>query len=139
MNRGSSSVTILNPIKNQRGDVLEWRPTVLDGVHIERKHAAAESGAESLKQTTIIIWKQIVTQCGLCCVSKNVLNKSVDGYGMFALSVGDYIVPGTCQDVPEAGKPMKAFIQSHDVLQIVSVEELFYGNTAMQHWEVTAK
>lgn len=130
------NVTVLNSIKDGHGNILRWQCTPLSGVHLERVQIGADTQSEA-KVTLVMIWKRALG--GLRCAPKSILNIMEDSTGAFSLDVGEYIIPGICTDVPEAGSPIKGFLKTHDVLQITAVEECPYGSPAMQHWEVEAK
>ena len=125
------NVTVLNSIKDSRGIVQQWQCTPLNHVHLELVHKGADDNSEGAS-TLVMIWK---TKLGsLSCVPKGNVAP-----GCFSLDVGEYLIPGIVTEPPEAGEPIRGFIKTHNVLQITSVEECFYGAPAMQHWEVTAK
>lgn len=130
------NVTVLNSIKDPRGNILRWQCTPLTGVHLERTHIGADSNSTA-KVTLVMVWKKYLGV--LSCVSKGVLNGLENSTGAFCLDVGEYLIPGICTDVPEAGAPIKGYLKTHDVLQITAVEECLYGSFALQHWEVEAQ
>lgn len=130
------NVTVLNSIKDPRGNILRWQCTPLSWVHLERTHIGADN-ASAAKVTLVMVWKQRLGH--LSCVSKGELNAMEDSSGAFSLDVGEYLIPGICTEVPEAGAPIKGFLKAHHVLQITAVEECLYGSSSMQHWEVEAQ
>lgn len=130
------NVTVLNSIKDQRGNILRWQCTHLSGVHLERVQIGADTQSTA-KVTFVMVWKQALGV--LSCVPKSVLNALEVSAGSFSLEIGEYIIPGICTDVPEAGSPIKGFLKAHHVLQITAVEECLYGSSSMQHWEVEAQ
>ena len=122
------NVTVLNAIRDNRGNILRWQCTPLAGVHLERVHRGAEDG----KTTLVMVWKNRLGP--LSCVSKGELAE-----GSFSLDVGEYLMPGIVTEPPEAGAPIREYIRTHDVMQITAVEECLYGDPAMQHWEVECR
>lgn len=128
-------ITVLNGVKDARGNVVEWRATVLDGVRVERKKSGS-GGTETQRTSTLLIWTHAVFKHRLSCVPKRMLLSDRSG---FSLDAGEYIIPGICTDIPPVSAPIKGFLQTHDVMQITGVEECFYGSASMQHWEVTCQ
>lgn len=139
--RGTDTITVLNAIKDNRGNITSWKSTVLRNVHFERcisgqVHTVAR---EVQRDYFLMIWKGMVDADGLRCVPHNQLAVVEDLDKVFSLECGDYIIPSMCEDVPESGKPLKDFLRTHDVLQITSVESCLYGSSYLQHWEVKAE
>lgn len=135
--RGTDTITILNAIKDSRGNIIGWKNTVLNNVHLERSTAVSTNtiAREHQRESLLMIWKGMVDIDGLQCVDKATFASMEDRSSSFVLENGDYIVPGVCADIPEVGKPLKDFIRTHDILQITSVESCLYGSLYLQHWE----
>lgn len=137
--RGTDTVTVFNTIKDNRGNITDWKSTVLNNVHFERCTAVPTNttARDYQRDSLLLIWKEAVTAAGLQCVSKPVLSASEDKTGLFSLDTGEYVVPGVCTDIPQAGESFSVFKRTHDVLQITAVEPCLYGSPYLQHWEVT--
>lgn len=136
---GTDTITIINAIKDSRGSITAYQNTVLPGVHIEQKTAVSISSADrsSLRDTLVMIWRQPVEAAGLTCVSPEALAAAEKRDALFALTPGDYAVPGECTEVPEAGASLRDFIRKYHLLEITAVEDCLYGSLYLQHWEVT--
>jgi len=123
----STSITVLNPIKDNRGNITSWKNTILKNVHAE-----IVSGD---KESSIVVWEKNLTS--YVCVPKAECN----GNNTFSLDVGEYIVLGECSSTPNAGSPAKPFFRERgiELMQIIRVEKCLYGSKSLRHWEVTVK
>lgn len=124
------TVTIINPVRDGRGAITDWTSVVIDGVHLEQYDAVSTSGTarERADSTFLMIWQAYTESAGL---------SQADVTRM--LKPGGYVVIGQCDELPQAGMPLKDFLSRTEAKQIVSCESCLYGNYRMRHWEVYAK
>lgn len=139
--RDQDIITIINAVKDSKGAIIGWKNTVIEHAHVEQQTSIQSTTTSRSREgtTLVMIWLNDVTTAGYSKVSAKEFSEADDRTNLFSLSVGDYIVRGCCTDIPQAGKPLREFVQQHEVLQITMVEDCLYGSYSMQHWEVEAK
>lgn len=137
-----AEITLYNAVRDN-GEIVAWNRIPLTDVHVESEKSAYVSGTKRSQatKTLLMIWLKDVETTGMQYVSPHEFDAvPVSGRGlMFTLREGDYIILGHSADMPEIGKPLREFIQTHDILQITAVEECLYGSQSMKHWEITAE
>lgn len=128
--KNTVTITVINPVRDARGTVIDWKSVVIDGVHLEHSDAVSTSGTarENADTALLMIWQ----------ASTDAIDMSPEEV-ITALKPGTYIVLGRCEDLPQAGLPLKDFVSCTGPMEIISCEACLYGSYRMRHWEVYAK